>query len=482
MRWRITVDERFADKFDAQLVTFTLMNLLIRLDEFFPTTELILPATRRDAQLRLLDADDFATAMRDFCSPFHAAPRLTIAEGPGTVEPTQQTLISPRADPRALTVWGDGWQAYLNSTTGDAAGRNPIGPCVAAAFAAAELFKRMIDGIPLRPGVRVIAVDRLVFGAFDYLLEVGTKPRLGDSIDVGGVVLVGAGGIASATVFAASSLPALTGDIAIVDDDELDSTNLNRHMIARPGDRGLKVDLCKAALQFDPAVRAVPERIEAFFAREGEHHKLVVAAVDDDEVRRRVQATLPRVLLNAATGNRADMRVTRHDFLHDACLACIARAGLEGDQTTENLARRLGLPYADLLALVREQNAVPRELLQRSTVLSRADLDRFAGLTPDAIWQLIYNEAPLALAEEEAPSIGFLSALPGFLLLGEIIKEQTGGDARPPLSDKLNYLSLSVLGRPLTDLLRDRRQKRTDCDCGKPAWQRAYARKWSQAR
>lgn len=482
-RVRISLDGTFAASFTAQLVAFTLVNLLIRLGDFFPVTELVVPEVPRHPQLRMLKEDGFAAALRSFFAPFAAAERLAIVDAPSAQRPTITVTIAPDARPGSLQVWAEGWLAYLNATrVRRMADTNPIGACVAAGFAAAEILKELVGDAPLQPGVRIVRNARLVFSAYDHGLAEGSNPPLPPEIDLGSTLLVGAGGIASAFTFGAAALPALAGALTIVDDDDFDDTNENRHLVAPPGATGPKALWCANVLSFAPGVRAEVRKVQDHYASlDGHEPDLVALAVDDDGVRRWVQGRLPRVLLNAATGEIGDIRLSRHTYTQGACLRCVAVADLApGDPTIRALARRLHLPYEVVQTYDQSAEPLPRSLLGSSGRLADADLERFGERTTREIWQLIYNEAPVAVKSDEAPSISFLSAIAGFLLLAEVIKERLPGH-RPPLNESVNLLSLGTLGRPHPELLAQWRPKRAGCDCTKEPWQRAYRRKWGEA-
>jgi hypothetical protein len=244
-RVRIMLDPSVAETFVGQAVAFTLLNLLVRLDAYCPALEVTLSGAARHPLLRLVEDGPLAAAVETFFAPFPAARRLTIRDRPAPSPAADiRLVVSPRPEAGSLSVWADGWIAYLNEVA--PAGpwdANAVGASVAAGLTAAEIFKRLIAGIPLRPGLRVAPVERLIFSAYDYGLAAGENPPLPATVDVDGVVVVGLGGIGSAFVAAASSLPDLVGRLILVDRDELDGTNLNRHLIARPGDLGPEVAL-----------------------------------------------------------------------------------------------------------------------------------------------------------------------------------------------------------------------------------------------
>lgn len=354
-----------------------------------------------------------------------------------------------------------------------------MGASVAAGLLAAEIFKRLIAGVPLRPGLRVAPVERLILSAYDYGLAAGENPPLPTTVDVDGVVVAGLGGIGSAFVAAASSLPDLVGRLILVDKDELDGTNLNRH-IARPGELGPKVAFCRHALAFHGDVEARSEWFDAFLAACGDRHELVVVAVDDDRVRRAIQASQPRLVLNGGTSETVSFQVTRHDYVHGACLACIARDDLREHPVERELARHLGLDLDTILRYQASGEPVPAELLRSAGVVTDVGLRRLGDRPlPEILRRVCAELAFKPGPQEEAVSISFLSALPGFLLLGEVIKARGYPESsRPPLNEGTNHALLSVLGRSHPQLLRGWRGKREACDCTRAAYQRAYTRKW----
>jgi hypothetical protein len=248
-RVAVTLDPAVGDTFAGQMILFTLLNLLVRLELYAPQLEVTLLEVERHSLLRLLDSGPFPRALERFFAPFPAARRLRISTTPVECDaPTLRLVISPQPMADALSVWADGWVSYLNAEAPfrveDA---NSVGACVAADFAAAEVFKRLIGGLSLRPGLKVLPIDRLVFSAYDYQLSPGPNPPLPTAVNMDGVVVVGLGGIGAGFVTAASALPGLAGLLTFVDKDPLDQTNLNRLLYARPGDTGFKVHLSRRA-------------------------------------------------------------------------------------------------------------------------------------------------------------------------------------------------------------------------------------------
>lgn len=481
-RVQIELDPKVAESLAGQLILFTLLNLLIRLDAYCPQLDVRLPPVSRHPFLRLLNPERLSDAFGEFFAPFPATPRLALGGPSARAEsPDLRLVISPRVVPGALSVWADGWVVYLNEEAPtEIKHDNAVGASVASALAAAEVFKWLIGGLPLRPGITVMPNRRLVFSTYDYQLTAGDNPPLPSLVALDDAVVVGLGGIGSAFIAAATSLPAITGGIVLVDKDILDDTNLNRFLIARPGDTGFKVELCRQALAFHAGVRSYPDWFDSFIKEYGDRHEIAVVGVDSDRIRRAVQATRPKLILNAGTSDFASFRLTRHDYVNGACLSCIARADLTDHPGERELARQLGLDLATVLDYQMTGHPLPIELLRQSGLLDEQFVQHLGNHPLAEIQQRLCGQLVLGRSQQEAAvSISFLSALPGFLLLGELIKELNYPDiTRPPLNEHVNHLLLSVLGRPHPALLHSWRDKRSDCDCVRLAYQRAYARKW----
>jgi len=481
----ITLDPSVSTTFAGQMILFTLLNLLIRLELYAPQLEVTLPDVERHFLLRLLDAGPLPRALKHFFSPFPAARRLRISSIPDdNAKPILHLVISPQPMIDALSVWADGWITYLNTPAPfHAEDANSVGACVAADFAAAEVFKRLIARLPLRPGLKVLPVGRLVFSAYDYRLTPGPNPPLPTTVNVDGVVVVGLGGIGAGFVTAASALPGFVGLLTLVDKDPLDLTNLNRLLYARPGDTGFKVQLSRRALSFHHKIDARVEWFDEFTAVCGSQQDLVVVGVDKDSVRRAIQQSMPRLIFNGGTSDTASFQLTRHDYIHGACLACIAVKELDDYPVERELARQLGLDLDTVLQYLKTGDPLPAALLRERGILMEEDVERLGNQPLVEIQKRACAQLPLGTGkQQEAVSISFLSAMPGFLLLGEVIKERNYPNMpRAPLNETANHLLLSLLGHPSQALLGDWWQKTTGCDCIRPAYQRNYQRKWSKA-
>ena len=99
------------------------------------------------------------------------------------------------------------------------------------------------------------------------------------------------------------------------------------------------------------------------------------------------------------------------------------------------LARQLGLDLDTVLQYLKSGEPLPVTLLRERGILTEVDIERLGDRPLAEIQARVCAQMPLGTGnQQEAVSISFLSALPGFLLLGEVIKERSyPGVPRTPL-------------------------------------------------
>lgn len=149
--------------------------------------------------------------------------------------------------------------------------------------------------------------------------------------------------------------------------------------------------------------------------RQDRRYDVVITGLDDDAARHEVQRELPRILIDGATGRDANITVERVVLGEWGCLGCTR----QGDAATPD---------------------------------GRCD----------------------ELPDTRAPSVSFLSALPGVLACGELAKEALGGGGA--LRGAFNHVF--VYG-PNEDMLVEAAPSATcRIECGKPSVLRTYREKY----
>ncbi len=353
--------------------------------------------------------------------------------GPPSASVDYTIAVGTRTTQADLLVDGAGWVVDLGGRIEDQPGlMNPIGPLAAAALGAGEVFKALFAlSYPDAEVSGRFEAARGRFSFFDYMPDGQSPALMPVEIDA---FLVGAGGVAAGTITALGELGShISGSLRLIDHDLLASDSLNRVSYARwrsAVNRAGKVGEAKFYLDARLAnlnVGEYPMRFSEFKRllsprRSDRRYEVIVTALDDDDVRHEVQRELPRVLVDAATGRDANCRVERVLLGEWGCLGCTrhpapARAMAEGVRNGE------------------------------------------CGSFPD----------------EHAPSVSFLSVLPGILAAGELLKQALGGAGS--LRGAFEHIFTYGPNGDLTHEMAPSPNCAVGCD--KPSVRRAYATKYA---
>lgn len=324
-----------------------------------------------------------------------------------------------------LMIDGAGWIATIGEPAAISDDGNPVGPLTAAAFGAAEVFKWAFAAVyPDRAQLVEMVPWRGRFSAFSYDLDSVSPPLPDVRIST---TLVGTGGVGAGFIRTVAALGLrVAGTLDLVDDDVLTTHNLNRVSYATlaGAEAGAdKVAEAKSYLQRKCPNLAVADHAEKFAAfkartprRADRLYDVIVTGLDDDQVRWEVQRDLPRILIDGSTGKDLVARVERVEFGRYGCLGCSRRpspAAVGGHQACD--------------------------------------------VAPDPY----------------APSLSFVSALPGILAAGEVLKEALGGGGlRGHFDHVFRYgPNPDLSGTPAI---------RGDCQvsCGKPSKLDQYRKKY----
>jgi hypothetical protein len=300
---------------------------------------------------------------------------------------------------------------------------NPLGPLVASAWGASEIARSLFRSLDVghRPRVFAPLEKTRVWDLWRHEFErPAPAPHLPGALFLGEVGVAGLGALGSAAVFALAQLTRASGTLELVDDDRLSPTNLERVLVACAADLGRpKVELARRWLRGTQlrtvAIRGrygpgVPPRARA---------STLLVGVDSGAARRAIVRLLPESLYNGGTQS-SELFVSRHVRFQGACLECL-------------------YPEAFAPAPARGAQACGR-----------------AAVTP---------ELPQA-------TIGFVSALCGFLMTCELVKDRMRVERDQPLDDARPVLRLDLLvGAPDDDCVESYSPRR-DCFCREPDTQR----------
>lgn len=358
-------------------------------------------------------------------APLHTDP-YTVRIGTGT-------------EPADLYVDAAGWQSY----TGTAPSRLrpaasvavPIGPLAAACRAAALITDHALASLrPARPPQPSVYASALTYTTGVDPLDEPTP--VADHLDA---VLVGAGSIGGAAVYAFTHTPALAGRLVIVDPQRLEPRNLDRALLATAAvaeKREPKVAVASAALEHHPdlAVEPFEGTITDYHATLARNQPLptVLAAVDSAASRRAIQDCLPLDLINAAC-HPHEITVSGHRTDLGPCVCCLHMTDLLNRDLIKMrlIAQATGFPEPAVTELlVTRAPLTPAHLrhVERHRRLAAGALDRYLGQTLHALWdgELLYGATPVTTRSGTvAVAAPFVTALAGVLLAGEALKAGT---------------------------------------------------------
>src|SRR5260370_27847416 len=195
-----------------------------------------------------------------------------------------------------------GWVARLNHSRFPGSGpANPYAAGAAAAFAAAELFRRIFLGRPAESDLKVSLLNFNQSSGADQELPSST---LGD------VLFVALGAIGNAALWALARDRRRSGQFTLIDNEGLELSNLQRYVLGTLQDvtkHEEKVSIGRRELSGTQiSVKTFRATLESFAdERGGISTPTVCISVDNVAARRAAQALLPRLIINGWAGDAA---------------------------------------------------------------------------------------------------------------------------------------------------------------------------------
>ena len=213
---------------------------------------------------------------------------------------------------------------------------NPVGAALAAALGAAavyhhfnrELLSRYEPQSPLWPSAHLSAATVSAGEAAAW----PQGPRLPADLDLGRILVVGAGALGGNMLAILGALKGLRGRVEVADDDPLELSNLNRLVAALVRHlRQFKAHIAAESLS-GSSVEVVAhlkrfERLQAVGAADRlplETYDAVVSGVDQMASRAFIQSGWPRLLIDGGTGGFTWRVSTFPSASGGACAGCLA--------------------------------------------------------------------------------------------------------------------------------------------------------------
>jgi hypothetical protein len=484
----IVIGKNAALSLSAQVTALTAMNLLARL---FRRLLIVVPSEVEADKLLPFVQGPIATALVAFASRVHPQVRAETSEHLPAGVVALHVAESQSIDSEGQVYCaGSGWLAHVGQhavalPAGDE--QNPVGPLIAAALGVAEVFK-VVFGDNLR---HVVPSVDITFSALTYKVgEMDPGPPLQEAL-LPRTALVGAGSIGSAFLWGLSHVREAQGRLVVVDHDRLESHNPDRAILVLDGAEALNPQ--KATYARDTIHEWVPHlTIEPFEGTIREYIDtlpasyvlpLAVSAVDSIESRRDIQDALPSRILNASTGP-TKVEVSRHAaFGNGPCLYCLYLPEVLERSPIHIAMARTGFGQRDLAEFMLPDSNRPltpgniRGIEQHNN-MPLGTLKHYAGrrlpeLLESQVW---YSQAPVQLDNGHAlVTTAFVSALAGFLLLAEALKEAVPSLAPYRLA---GIYEQELMGIPNEFLSPGKRDTTGYCLCHDPLRCRLYHEKY----
>ncbi len=473
----------------GQVMLATLLNIVGRLFDFVGPIDLDLPAESvQPGVFGLSPRMRLSSAAARFLRELRLAPGdADVARAPRRGPYRRGILIGggPRADvEEPFYIDAAGWVSIVSpeptpQLAAPSGAFNPFGGLVASALGATELAKSFFRAVAGEAESQRFA--RLEAPCFWDLWTHGAQrvsrgPALPLGLDLREVGLAGLGALGSAALFALVHVGGARGCLELVDDDVLSPTNLERVLTAfgkdvgRPKTHSARRALAGTALRS----RVIRDRYGPELPREARAGTILVG-VDSGEARRRITRYLPEALYNGGTQG-SEILVSRHVRFDGACLECLYP---EIEDPVGQTARRLGVDRATAAALEAGERKLDAEILgamQRRGGIHFQDVEA-ASLLGEPLDALDGYECSRAVVIEDLPeaTIGFVSALCGFLMACELAKDRVDEERRQPLDSGRPVYRLDLLAStPGPDCV-EAYVPRRDCYCQQPDVRRRIA-------
>ncbi|MEW6018318.1 MAG: ThiF family adenylyltransferase [Pseudomonadota bacterium] len=342
----------------------------------------------------------------------------------------------------AIVAVGHGWRAWVgapeHAPSVDMSGEGGLGPFMAAALAAGEVFKRSRGLVRGRYFDRCGVSLWTMRDALDWAdLEDG-PPIVGTSLPP--AELVGAGAVGQALLYALRSCQLADSQFAAIDNDKHDETNLNRCFLAgeedvderkvdaasRVSGGGLNVqsffgDWNAFVRGPRPGIAPVIDRAVADL-----EYPLVLSCVDRGVSRHQIQSVWPTLILAGRTTNLVAFADVFRNAAGSACLACHNPAEKDGARIQELRAKLGAMSPDDLRTYLRDTGVEPEAI--------EAELRR---PTCGSVGETQINE--IATGRQPEFSVGFVSLAAGVMLAANLLRATCYTAASAPPAGMVSF-------------------------------------------
>jgi hypothetical protein len=386
-------------------------------------------------------------------------------------------------DVPTVYLGSDGFDAHVSTTRPRTIGAssNPFGAGAAACLGAGMIFRALLFHESIQ--------EEIVFSTLSGEREPTDAP-LTDAVAFDEeIVLIGVGAVGNAAVWALERSQ-LRGVLHVVDDETVESSNLQRYVLAGDDDIGTeKVALVHARPGLD--VQPHQASFEEFAALRHQQIPFALVALDSAEGRWRVQASLPGAIVNAWT-QPGDLGVSRHGPFGTsaACLSCLYLPEGETRNEDQLVAEALALTpqLMEVRRLLFTNEPIERPLLELISASLGVDLELllpFEGRPLRSLYtEGICGGAVIPMGQLGQPRqevhvpLAHQSALAGVLLAAAVIRR--GHEAAKEMAPLTTQITrINVLQPLATELTQPAAVAgRGICLCEDEDYRAIFASKW----
>lgn len=282
-----------------------------------------------------------------------------------------------------LQVGADGWRALLGSYHEQTAWDDlcPFGACLAAALAAAETFKLLLEANAGPDSHRRLIAD-LAYSVFNYKTnEMSAKGPPLSSLVIADLAVAGCGAGGSAALYVLAMQPRLSGTVSLIEPGVHKLSNINRYLMTTASDvhegRHKLGSLGNHLARFAPGLTSVL-RPRTWEQLERHPWGRVVSTVDTVEARWNIQrrAQPHSEIIDAAVMDLlySVLRVVPQGW----CLEC--KHPYDPDLSVKQRAARWGVEMEEARTWERDDVEVTEEMVNRLSEIQGKDLHEYEEL------------------------------------------------------------------------------------------------------
>jgi hypothetical protein len=377
-----------------------------------------------------------------------------------------------------------GWVAHIGKTIKFKTGGplNPYSAGAAAALAAWRVFQTIFN-LKTPSG---LALPDVSLSLLDYGSDSGVSDSL-PPVNLGEVAVAGLGAVGNPALWSWARHPGLTGELHLIDPEDVELSNLQRYCLTFYKDVGLgKAQLAeRELLNSKLSHRLWPCSLEDFAGNYEGSAKLptICVSVDNIEGRRTAQALLPRLVVNAWTSDTG-LGASWHRFLgNSACLGCLYQPKGVSLSQTEMAAQALGIPHEQLTMLWVTEKPLEAEGIKNVEThlgLREGQLADWTGKRVQDVYSgVICGQVGLdlsAIGRVAAVPLAHQSVLAGILMAAELVKRSDSVlESRSQTEPLIIWDDIMRTPPKYWTVMR---AKEPECFCNDVAYQMVFSEKW----